>query len=1006
MHKYFLNKIAFIFGAALVLTTSSTQAQTGFPLNGVQDQKSNIYAFTNANIIISANESIELGTLLIQDNKIIAVGKGISIPTSAISINVNGGFIYPSFIEPLSTYGVSQLNAKGGRGNVFTTTKPGAYYWNEAVKPEQNANTIFNLDATAAEKLLKAGFGTVNTTVADGIVRGTSTVVTLNTDYSHKAILKNEAATHYSFGKGVSTQDFPSSLMGSISLLRQYFIDVAWYGANAGKVEQSISLDYATKQNKLPAIFEVNDVYDILRVDLIGKEFNQKFIIKDNGEAYQRLADIKAINATLISTVNFPKAPAITSGFAAQDIPFTQLKHWELAPYNLGYLEKEKINFILSSADLENVSDFIPNVRKAIKNGLSQKMALTALTTMPASALGIADKVGSIKVGLLANFIICSDSIFAEGNKIYQNWVQGQPHYIQDLPSNINGDYSIKGIDNKNIKLSITGKAGNEIAKFLLNDTTKIDGKLSRTLNSLKISADGKLTSTKGTIYFEFLLENNTIKNGYLFSNTNTPTVLSISEIDGIADSAATDKKDKITPDTIGSIIYPMQAFGYTTVPTAKPTLIKNTTVWTGEKEGILLNTDVLIENGKISKIGKNLSASNAQSIDGTNKYLTAGIIDEHSHIAIRSGVNEGTQAVTAEVRIGDVVNPEDINVYRQLSGGVTASQLLHGSANPIGGQSALIKLRWGSSPEGMKIAGADGYIKCALGENVKQSNWGENNRMRFPQTRMGVEQVFVDAFTRATEYQKNMAAFAKNPKIGIAPRRDLELETLTEILNKKRFITCHSYVQSEINMLMHVADSFGFNINTFTHILEGYKVADKMKKHGVAASTFADWWGYKAEVMEAIPYNAFLMQQQGVITGINSDDAEMGRRLNQEAAKSLKYGGMSREEAWKMCTLNPAIMLHLDNKMGSIKTGKDADMVLWNADPLSIYAKVLTTWVDGIPYYDIATDNQNRQYITAERARIIAKIQKSGTSSGGSATPENNEDELWECETLGEFVK
>ena len=294
-------------------------------------------------------------------------------------------------------------------------------------------------------------------------------------------------------------------------------------------------------------------------------------------------------------------------------------------------------------------------------------------------------------------------------------------------------------------------------------------------------------------------------------------------------------------------------------------------------EQGKLENTDVLVKDGKIAQVGKALQDASAKIVDATGKHLSAGIIDEHSHIAISSGVNEGTQAVTSEVRIGDVLDSEDINIYRQLAGGVTTTHLLHGSANPIGGQTQLIKTRWGKTPEELKFSGWEGFIKFALGENVKQSNWGDFNTIRFPQTRMGVEQVFYDGFYRAKAYQKEWDAYRAG-KIKAAPRVDLELEVLAEILRSERFITCHSYIQSEINMLMHVADSMGFRINTFTHILEGYKVADKMNKHGVAGSTFSDWWAYKFEVNDAIPYNAALMTEQGVLVCINSDDAEMGR--------------------------------------------------------------------------------------------------------------------------------
>ncbi|MBA3673853.1 MAG: amidohydrolase family protein [Chitinophagaceae bacterium] len=421
--------------------------------------------------------------------------------------------------------------------------------------------------------------------------------------------------------------------------------------------------------------------------------------------------------------------------------------------------------------------------------------------------------------------------------------------------------------------------------------------------------------------------------------------------------------KKKVAP-MIGKVTYPFNGYGWEEMPKQENILIKNATVWTNEKENKLENTDVLVVNGKIAEIGKNLSSSNARVIDGTGKHLTPGIIDEHSHIAA-SSINEGGQSVSSEVRIADNLNPEDINIYRQLSGGVTSSHILHGSANTIGGQTQLIKLRYGANDEGLKFAGSDPFIKFALGENVKRTTSSSNNR--FPDTRMGVEEVLMDAFSRAKDYERS--------KKDANFRRDLELDALVEIMNKKRFITCHSYVQSEITAMMRVAENFGFTVNTFTHILEGYKVADKMKVHGAAASTFSDWWNYKLEVVDAIPQNPALMQRAGVNVAINSDDAEMARRLNQEAAKSIKYAGMSEEDAFKMVTLNPAKMLHVDSKVGSIKTGKDADLVLWTDNPLSIYAKAATTIVDGIVYFDRDKDMLLRKKIKDERNRLIQKI-------------------------------
>ncbi|MDP4265538.1 MAG: amidohydrolase family protein, partial [Bacteroidota bacterium] len=337
---------------------------------------------------------------------------------------------------------------------------------------------------------------------------------------------------------------------------------------------------------------------------------------------------------------------------------------------------------------------------------------------------------------------------------------------------------------------------------------------------------------------------------------------------------------------------------------------------------------------------------------------------------------------------IADNLNPDDINIYRQLSGGVTTSHILHGSANVIGGQTQLIKLRWGANDDDLKFKGAAPFIKFALGENVKRSPsaiGNSSNNNRYPDTRMGVEQVLVDAFTRAKDYKKEWQDYntakekllkEKKPLTSLqAPRRDLELDALVEILDKKRFITCHSYITSEILSAMSVADRMGYKVNTFTHILEGYKVADKMKEHGANASTFSDWWAYKMEVQDAIPYNAAIMTRVGLNVAINSDDAEMARRLNQEAAKTVKYGGMSEDQALKMVTLNPAKMLHVEDRVGSLKVGKDGDVVVWSDNPLSIYAKSLYTIVDGTIYFDRERDAQMQKWVDTERARLIKKM-------------------------------
>ena len=357
-------------------------------------------------------------------------------------------------------------------------------------------------------------------------------------------------------------------------------------------------------------------------------------------------------------------------------------------------------------------------------------------------------------------------------------------------------------------------------------------------------------------------------------------------------------------------------------------------------------------------------------------------------------------------MRIGDVVNPDDIQIYRSLAGGTTTAQLLHGSANPIGGQAQIIQLKWGESAQNMKMKNVPGSIKFALGENVKQSNWGSDYRTRYPQTRMGVEAVMKDAFVRTKEYkaaQKAYAELSRSEKRKTAPiRKDYRLETLDEILKSQRHVHIHSYVQSEILMFLRLAEQFDFTVTTFTHILEGYKLADEMAKHGAGGSTFADWWGYKFEVYDAIPQNACLMNQRGVLTSINSDSPDLQRRLNQEAAKSITYCDMSQEDAWKMVTINPAKQLKIDNRTGSIKTGKQADFVIWDHNPLSVYARAEQTWIDGRQYFDLATDMTARKAQRVEKSQLINKLigdKSPKVSSTALSASEKMIQPVWHCD-------
>lgn len=965
-------------------------AQSTYPVNDVANPKEGCYAFTNATIIKDAQTTLQNATLVIRKGKIEAVGNNIALPKDAVVIDCKSKYIYPSFIDIFSDYGTQPVQRAGfnfgGQSQMLSNTK-GAYGWNQAIKPEVDISKTFAVNESKAKDLRSIGFGTVLSQQMDGIARGTATVVTLASEKENKVMLKERAAAAYSFDKGSSTQDYPSSLMGSIALLRQTYLDAQWYKTKPASEGTNISLQAWNDNQSLPQIFDAGDKWNDLRADKIADEFGVQYIIKAGGNEYQRTNDVKATNASFIVPLNFPQAMDVEDPNDARFVSLAAMKHWELAPTNPGAMEKAGINFALTAYGLNETGSFLPNIRKAIQNGLSEKNALEALTKIPASLINIYDKVGSLDAGKLANFIITSGPIFGERTVLYQNWVQGIKYVIKDDGwKDIRGNYTLT-INNQPYKLSVRGEAGRYNANIIGADTSKADLSINDKLVKINFilksdsAAPVRLTGVMGN---ESWNGNGQMANGTWVNWSAIKQAPVNMGGGGVMDSARRNR-NAAPPSKIESVVtYPFVGFGNEEIPKQETIIFKNATVWTNEKDGVLENTDVLVKNGKITAIGKNLSDATARIIDGTGKHLSAGIIDEHSHIAGTGSINECSQSVTAEVRMADIVNPDDIQIYRQLSGGVTSSHLLHGSCNTIGGQTQLIKLRWGMNAEQMKFANWDGFIKFALGENVKRSSNTQGNN-RYPDTRMGVEALLTDAFTRARDYEKMPAG----------KRRDLELETLVEILNKKRFITCHSYVQSEITGLIRVADKFNFTVNTFTHILEGYKVADKMKAHGSAASTFSDWWNYKMEVVDAIPQNADIMTKVGLTVAINSDDAEMARRLNQEAAKSVKYAGMEEQEALKMVTLNPAIMLHVADRTGSIKIGKDADLVLWSSNPLSIYAKSLITMVDGIVFFDREKNTLKNEAIAKERTRLINKMigaKKSGERTG-PALPSFNEE-------------
>jgi imidazolonepropionase-like amidohydrolase len=981
---------------------SGLQAQADRPVNGTPEREWAARIWHHVTLHVAPDEVIEDATLVVEEGRVVAAGPfgTVSWAGPAVVRDLPGFHVYPSLIDLNAEWGLREDADRfpSGRGPQDLSDKPGAYHWNESIHPESRAVDAFEAEGEA-KPWIEAGIGAVLTHRKDGIARGSGTLVTFDTP-PHNAIIREEASRHFSFRKGSSSQDYPRSLMGATALLEQTAEDAAWYAAG-GDGSINLSLEAWNGQRALPAMIEVSNWQDALRADALRKRMGEEapwaFVGLEDG--YRQTDELHATGALCVLPLNFPQPFDVSDPITARYITLEELKHWEWAPAQAAQLVGAGVPVAFTSAGLKSPKELVGATRQAMQHGLSEAEALAAWTTVPAGVLGVQNELGTLKPGSRAHLLLTDGPLFAEGTNWFEHWIAGTCHVLQPVPpADIRGWYDVT-INGQVVRLEVEGTLSAPKAQWRLIeavDTTRIPVSIEVHRRQVMLQSpadplglDGVLRFT-GNVWMDSRIWEGT---GELPSGE--PFVWSAIRQSDEEEEPTRARADstEMAPPILGPLTYPFMAYGRPARPAPRTVLFQGATVWTNELEGTLASADVLIHAGQILAVGVDLDPAahfgkqpvpaDLEIINARGMHLTCGIIDEHSHIAATRGINEGTQSSSAEVSLQHVINSEDIDIYRQLAGGVTTSQILHGSANPIGGQSALIKLRWGATPEEMLYADAPPFIKFALGENVKQSNWGPEYTTRFPQTRMGVEQVFYERFLAAAEYaeawrvhEREVSDWSRKVfrrgEPPVPPRRDLELEVLAQILHGERHITCHSYRQDEINMLMHMADSLGFRINTFTHILEGYKLADKLAEHGAAGSTFSDWWAYKYEVKDAIPYNGAVLHGQGVLTGFNSDDAEMARRLNQEAAKAIKYGGVPEEEAWKFVTLNPARMLHIDDRVGSIAPGKDADLVLWDGHPMSIYTRAVQTWVDGRCEYDAAEDAQMREAIRMERARLI----------------------------------
>ncbi|MFC1583410.1 amidohydrolase family protein [Candidatus Neomarinimicrobiota bacterium] len=978
----------------LLLQPWSLQGQVR-PVDGLHEYTPRVYALTGATIHLEPGKEIPRGTVVIRDGLIEAVGRDAAVPPDAQVIPLEGKIIYPGFIESYWEIDIPEADDQGAGDPGHSITG----HWHNRVRPSRSVLTGVKPGDEELTALRKSGFTTAHAVPGKGIYRGRSAVVHLSEWGAAAPVRKDVTQTvAFEIRRGSASADYPGGLLGTVALIRQTLLDAQWYQKawsiynrypqynESPELNDDLDVLAKTLAANQPFLFPTGNELGSLRAGSIAAEFGVPLWIAGNGYEYKRLAEIIQLGAFLIVPVNFPKTPKVATLEDELQVSTRELRHWDQAPDNPQRLREAGVEFALTSGKLKDKGQFKGNLARAVERGFNRNQALAALTTIPAQRLGLGTSHGKIAEGYVANLVVTDGDYFTRDSKVLSAWVAGEHYELEPEPvEDFRGTWTLSlPVDGSTVRhmLEISGKPGalKGLLKAADEDVTvgelRLDGGyVGWTLPAEKIGESG-IWRFSGVVLESKASGTGIRDDGNRFGWTAERT------------KPAAVKKDikAVVAEQASTLIplYPEGAYGRPELP-AQPAvvLVRNATIWTSGPEGVIQGGDLLIEGGKVSAVGRGLSVprkarKDAVEIDGTGKHVTPGVIDEHSHTALLS-VNEGTQAITAEVRIQDVIDSDDIAIYRELAGGVTMANLLHGSSNPIGGQCSLIKLRWGMTSEEMIETRGSGIIKFALGENVKRSNWDDPSQ-RYPQTRMGVDQIIRDAFSAARDYQREWETYEASKTLKttrIPPRRDLELDALREILEGTRRIHCHSYRQDEVLNMIRIADEFGFTVGTFEHILEGYKVAPEIAKHGAGGSAFADWWSYKLEAFDAIPYAAALMAEAGVLVSLNSDSDELARRLNTEAAKGVRYGGMTEEEALKMVTINSAKQMKVEKYVGSLEAGKDGDFAIWNGSPLSTTSRCEQTWIDGRKYFDREEDMILRGQQDGERAELIQKALK-----------------------------
>jgi imidazolonepropionase-like amidohydrolase len=973
--------------AILLAQVCLAQVDTA-PTVGLRDNTPRVHALTGAIVHVAPGVAIEPGTVVLRDGRIEAVGADVRVPPDARVWDLSGRVIYPGFIDAMTELGlpaslrrpVPPTGDSPPDPKVADPAASSTGYWNPRVRPETDVATLLALEVEEVEALRKLGVTAALAVPRRGVLRGQSALVLLGDESDPKVAFMTVRVAQHAGAELAEQGEYPSSLMGVIALLRQAFLDAEWYQAVQQFYAENPTVERAAPNSALAALapvvggrqrlfYAADTELDFARALALRDEFGLDLTLVGNGYEYRQTALLAQAQVPVIVPLKFPEAPDIASPDGALAVPLEVLEHWELAPSNAAFLAQAGVAFAFTADGIEKPEEsFWSNVRTAVERGLSYEQALAALTTTPARVLGVQEMLGTLETGKIANLVVADADLFTdEDSAIELVFVDGRPHELDAYRTlDAEGQWDVTWptgsgrweIEKQGEKLTL--RIGEE------GHTASVQGQQITLLPPAAVFGGGDGVA-RLVAY---------ARNGTLEGTAELPSGAAFrwqaTYVGELVEEETPAESEEPIP-ALRLVRYPAGGFGTAGTPQPPMVFVHDATVWTSAAQGRLENADLLVSGGRIEAIGVDLDAPrDAVIVDGTGKHVTAGLIDAHSHTGVSGGVNESGSAVTIEVRIGDVLDPTDIGIYRELAGGLTVANVLHGSANPMGGQNQIIKLRWGGDATDLKFDGAPAGVKFALGENVKQSNWGDQFTTRYPQTRMGVEEIIRDTLIAAQRYGELRAAQDRRlPPV----RQNLRLDAALEIFGREREVHIHAYRQDEILAFVRLAQEFELKVAAFQHVLEGYKVADAIASIGAGASMFSDWWAYKAEVWDAIPYNGVLMRDAGVVVSFNSDDDELATRLNTEAAKAVKYGGLSEEEALAFVTINPAMQLGVADRVGSLEPGKDADFVIWSGPPLSAFSRAEQTWIDGRKYFDIELDRAAANVALAERARLVQKI-------------------------------